>query len=211
MYEDMDIRIKDKFKDYHDNEIVMMIHNGDNGAQEFIMNKYKNLVRIKARTYFLIGADKEDIIQEGMIGLYKAIRDFNNEKKGSFSTFAELCINRQILSAIKAANRQKHIPLNSSLSLNNAANEDSETFIDLLSDGGLTNPEEMLINRENLYRTESKIYHSLSKLERKVLTLYLRGKSYTDIAKIMEREEKSIDNALQRIKRKVWKILKEAM
>lgn len=199
------------FDNLKDEEIIKIIHNGNSLAQEYIINKYKNLVKIKARTYFIMGADKEDIIQEGMIGLYKAIRDFKNNKFSNFYSFADLCITRQIITAIKAANRQKHMPLNSYLSLNRSLfDEDSDcTYIELLSDKKFINPEELLISKEEKNYIESNISAVLSKLESKVLSLYLRGKSYTEIAEIIDKDEKSIDNALQRVKKKVEKIIKQ--
>ncbi len=197
-----------KYENLKDEEIVKLVRDGDEFAQEYIIEKYKRLVKMKARPYFIIGADKEDIIQEGMIGLYKAIRDFDGNY--IFYSFAELCIKRQIISAIKSAARQKHIPLNSSLSLNKVVNDedDDKTYIELFADK-LSNPEELFIDREDKNYIEEKIAHNLSSLEYKVLKLYLRGKSYYEIAAIINKDEKSIDNALQRVKKKVEKILIE--
>jgi len=156
-----------------------------------------------------MGADTEDIIQEGMIGLYKAIRDFNVKKQNNFYAFAELCVTRQLISAIKTANRQKHIPLNSSLSLNRAVyNENDEcTYIEFISDD--TNPETLIIEKEDKNFIEKNIANILSSLENKVLALYLKGKSYTEIADIIEKDEKAIDNALQRVKKKISKLINE--
>lgn len=192
-----------------DEEIVMEAKNGDIVALEFLINKYKNFVKAKARSYFLIGADREDIIQEGMIGLYKAIRDFRDDKLSSFRAFAELCITRQIITAIKTATRQKHIPLNSYVSLNKPIyDEDSDrTLLDILSGSKITDPEELMINREEYNDIEFKMGEILSELEWKVLTLYLEGKSYQEIAVDLERHVKSIDNALQRVKRKLERYL----
>lgn len=197
-----------KYENLKDEEIVKLVRDGDEFAQEYIIEKYKRLVKMKARPYFIIGADKEDIIQEGMIGLYKAIRDFDGNY--IFYSFAELCIKRQIISAIKSAARQKHSPLNSSLSLNKVVNDedDDKTYIELFADK-LSNPEELFIDREDKNYIEEKIAHNLSSLEYKVLKLYLRGKSYYEIAAIINKDEKSIDNALQRVKKKVEKILIE--
>ncbi|MBM4235609.1 MAG: RNA polymerase sporulation sigma factor SigH [Firmicutes bacterium] len=182
---------------------------GDIIALEYLINKYKNFVKAKARSYFLIGADREDIIQEGMIGLYKAIRDFRDDKLSSFRAFAELCITRQIITAIKTATRQKHIPLNSYVSLNKPIyDEDSDrTLLDILSGTKITDPEELMINREEYNDIEYKMGEILSELEWKVLTLYLEGKSYQEIAIDLERHVKSIDNALQRVKRKLERYL----
>lgn len=192
-----------------DEEIVMEAKGGDIIALEFLINKYKNFVKAKARSYFLIGADREDIIQEGMIGLYKAIRDFRDDKLSSFRAFAELCITRQIITAIKTATRQKHIPLNSYVSLNKPIyDEDSDrTLLDILSGTKITDPEELMINREEYKDIEFKMGEILSELEWKVLTLYLEGKSYQEIAVDLQRHVKSIDNALQRVKRKLERYL----
>ena len=192
-----------------DEDIVMEAKKGDVVALEFLINKYKNFVKAKARSYFLIGADREDIIQEGMIGLYKAIRDFRDDKLSSFRAFAELCITRQIITAIKTATRQKHIPLNSYVSLNKPIyDEDSDrTLLDILSGTKITDPEELMINREEYNDIEYKMGEILSELEWKVLTLYLEGKSYQEIAVDLERHVKSIDNALQRVKRKLERYL----
>ena len=178
-------------------------------AQEYLLNKYKNFVRAKARSYFLIGAEREDIIQEGMIGLYKAIRDFRAEKLSSFRAFAELCVTRQIITAIKTATRQKHIPLNSYISLNKPVyEEDSDrTLLDILSGAKITDPEELIISREEFSNIEEKLNQILSDLEWRVLMNYLDGKSYQEIAMELARHVKSIDNALQRVKRKLEKYL----
>ncbi|MEW5783685.1 MAG: RNA polymerase sporulation sigma factor SigH [Bacillota bacterium] len=192
-----------------DEDIVCEAKDGNTIALEFLINKYKNFVKAKARSYFLIGADREDIIQEGMIGLYKAIRDFKGDKLSSFRAFAELCITRQIITAIKTATRQKHIPLNSYVSLNKPIyDEDSDrTLLDILSGTKITDPEELMINREEYNDIEFKMGEILSDLEWKVLTLYLEGKSYQEIAVDLRRHVKSIDNALQRVKRKLERYL----
>ncbi|HWR61836.1 MAG TPA: RNA polymerase sporulation sigma factor SigH [Clostridia bacterium] len=192
-----------------DEEIVLSAREGNTASLEYIINKYKNFVRAKARSYFLIGADKEDIVQEGMIGLYKAIRDFRNDKLSSFRAFAELCITRQIITAIKTATRQKHIPLNSYVSLNKPIydEESDRTLLDILTATKITDPEELIISREELVSIESKIGEILSDLELEVLMSYLQGKSYQEIACDLDRHVKSIDNALQRVKRKLEKYL----
>ncbi|MCL4521639.1 MAG: RNA polymerase sporulation sigma factor SigH [Firmicutes bacterium] len=192
-----------------DEEIVEGARDGSGEALEYLINKYKNFVRAKARSYFLIGADREDIIQEGMIGLYKAIRDFRSDKLASFRAFAELCITRQIITAIKTATRQKHIPLNSYISLNKPIyEEDSErTLLDVISNARVSDPEEMVINREELGDIEEKMGEILSDLEWKVLMAYLDGRSYQEIAIDLKRHVKSIDNALQRVKRKLERYL----
>ena len=199
------------YSEMTDEEIVQLCHNGDSLSEEYLLNKYKNFVRSKARSYFLIGADHEDIVQEGMIGLYKAIRDFKPEKLSSFRAFAELCITRQIITAIKTATRQKHIPLNSYVSLNKPLydEESDRTLLDILMEGTTSNPEDMIINQENLGNIHQKINEVLSGLEQEVLAAYLDGKSYQEIAEALGRHVKSIDNALQRVKRKLEKYLEE--
>ncbi|MGB9792428.1 MAG: RNA polymerase sporulation sigma factor SigH [Thermacetogeniaceae bacterium] len=194
-----------------DEEIVEMARDGDSAALEYLINKYKNFVRAKARSYFLIGADREDIIQEGMIGLYKAIRDFRCDKLSSFRAFAELCITRQIITAIKTATRQKHIPLNSYVSLNKPIyDEDSDrTLLDVISGSRISDPEELIISREEFDDIEEKMGEILSSLEWKVLMFYLEGKSYQEMASDLNRHVKSIDNALQRVKRKLERYLEK--
>jgi RNA polymerase sporulation-specific sigma factor len=194
-----------------DEEIVKLAKNGEEIATEYLINKYKNFVRVKAKSYFLVGADREDIIQEGMIGLYKAIRDFRADKLSSFRAFAELCITRQIITAIKTATRQKHIPLNSYISLNKPIyDEDSDrTMLDILSGTKITDPEEVFISHELSDDLREKIQENLSDLESQVLLSYLEGKSYQEMAKELARHVKSIDNALQRVKRKIEKTLGE--
>lgn len=192
-----------------DEEWVQLAKAGDNAALEYLINKYKNFVRAKARSYFLIGADREDIIQEGMIGLYKAIRDFRGDKLSSFRAFAELCVTRQIITAIKTATRQKHIPLNSYVSLNKPIYDDESdrTLIDVISGARMSDPEELIISREEFDDIEEKIGEILSALEWQVLMAYLDGKSYQEIAAELRRHVKSIDNALQRVKRKLERYL----
>lgn len=201
-----------RFEDMPDEEIVALVRDGaDDAAIEYLINKYKNFVRAKARSYFLIGADREDIIQEGMIGLYKAIRDFRHDKLASFRAFAELCITRQIITAIKTATRQKHMPLNSYVSLNKPIydEESDRTLLDVLSGVKVTDPEELIINQENFSDIESKMGEFLSDLEWKVLMYYLEGKSYQEIADDLDRHVKSIDNALQRVKRKLERYIQK--
>lgn len=190
-------------------EIVLKASNGDKIALEYIIKKYKNFVKAKAKSYFLIGADKEDIIQEGMIGLYKAIRDFDATKTNSFRGFAEICITRQIITAIKTATRQKHIPLNSYISLNKPIydEESDRTLLDIITTSIISDPEELIISKEELQHIQRKMDELLSDLEQDVLELYLNGKSYQYIADRLERDVKSIDNALQRVKRKLEKHL----
>ncbi|WMJ80323.1 RNA polymerase sporulation sigma factor SigH [Clostridium sp. MB40-C1] len=192
-----------------DEEIAIKAKNGNGEAQEYLINKYKNFVKAKAKSYFLIGADKEDIYQEGMIGLYKAIRDFKSDKLSSFKAFAELCVTRQIITAIKTATRQKHIPLNTYISLNKPIydEESDRTLLDILSAVKVSDPEEVVISKEEVIKIENEIEGVLSELEYEVLNSYLEGKSYQEIACDLDRHSKSIDNALQRVKRKLEKCL----
>jgi len=194
-----------------DEELVVMARSGNDRALEYLLCKYQNFVKAKAKSYFLIGADKEDIYQEGMIGLFKAIRDFKDDKLASFKVFAELCITRQIITAVKTATRQKHIPLNTYISLNKPIydEESDRTLLDILSGIRVSDPEELIIDREEMENIESKIEEVLSGLEMEVLNSYLDGKSYQEIASDLDRQAKSIDNALQRVKRKLEKCLEQ--
>jgi len=204
--------IQQRFADKTDEQIVAMAQAGDSIALEHLLGKHKNFVRSKARSYFLIGADHEDIVQEGMIGLFKAIRDYLPDRLSSFRAFAELCITRQIITAIKTATRQKHVPLNSYISLNKPVfdEESDRTLMDVIVEGRAQNPEELIIGRENLISIRDRVDQALSKLEQDVLNAYLDGKSYQEIAEKLGRHVKSIDNALQRVKRKLEKFLEEA-
>lgn len=198
-----------EFKEKLDEEVVVQAKEGNSRAQEYLISKYENFVKSKSKSYFLIGADKEDIYQEGMIGLYKAIRDFNPDKLTSFRAFAELCITRQIITAIKTATRQKHIPLNTYISLNKPIYEEESdrTLIDVLSELKINDPEELVIGKEQIKHMEGEMNKVLSGLEKEVLQCYLDGKSYQEIASDLDRQAKSIDNALQRVKRKLEKCL----
>jgi RNA polymerase sporulation-specific sigma factor len=197
------------YKQLEDEQLVELVHQGDGDALDFLIHKYQNFVRAKARSYFLVGADREDIIQEGMIGLYKAVRDFKGDKLSSFKAFAELCITRQMITAIKTATRQKHIPLNSYVSLDKPIYDDESdrTLMDVISGTKAMDPEELIVNREEVDDIELKMTELLSDLERKVLALYLDGRSYQEISEELNRHVKSIDNALQRVKRKLEKYL----
>ena len=200
---------KTPYEGMTDEDVALLARDGDEAALELLMMKYKNFVRSKARSYFLIGADHEDIVQEGMIGLFKAIRDFRPDKLTSFRAFAELCVTRQIITAIKTATRQKHIPLNSNVSLNRPIydEESDRTLMDVLSEVQMAGPEELLISQEDYSSVENRISEVLSDLEMEVLNSYLEGKSYQEIAQDLGRHVKSIDNALQRVKRKLEKSL----
>ncbi len=205
------IQLKTRFADQTDEQVAMQAQGGDTVALEYLLAKYKNFVRSKARSYFLIGADHEDIVQEGMIGLFKAIRDYQPDRLSSFRAFAELCITRQIITAIKTATRQKHVPLNSYVSLNKPIydEESDRTLMDVIVEGHAQNPEELIIGREDLVSIRDRVDQVLSGLEQDVLAAYLDGKSYQEIALKLGRHVKSIDNALQRVKRKLEKFLEE--
>lgn len=190
-----------------DETLVERGRGGDDGAIEALLERYRHYARAKARTYFLAGGDKEDIVQEGMIGLYKAIRDFQAEHETAFRAFAELCITRQIISAIKSSTRQKHRPLNSYVSLSKPAHDDygddEAPLAESLADRQISDPAELVISADELVRIKQTMGRVLSDLEVQVLRLYLEGNSYQQIAETMGRHAKSIDNALQRIKRKL--------
>jgi len=203
------------YHDYTDEELLSRLRDGENGITDFLMEKYKNLVRSKAKTMFILGADNEDLIQEGMIGLFKAIRDYDSGRDASFYTFADLCIARQMYTAIQASGRKKHMPLNTYISLySNMAQDGSREegtdaiLVNALAATGETNPEELFIDKENAELLEQKIHRELSPFERQVLDLYMTGMSYIQIAKVLGRDEKSADNALQRIKAKLRKVLR---
>lgn len=194
-----------------DEELLAMHRAGNPRAEDTLYARYKQIVRSKARTYFLIGADREDIIQEGMIGLYKAVLDYQPDRQASFRSFAELCITRQIISAIKSATRKKHMPLNTYISFNRSVfdGDNERPLIDVLTSTRMTDPEEVLIGRENYAAVADSIEHSLSKLEHSALGLYLYGYSYQQIADALQVTTKSVDNAIQRVKKKLEARLQE--
>ena len=204
-----------KYKTMDDEDIVDIAMSENPVALEYLLYKYKYFVRSKARSYFLIGADRDDIIQEGMIGLYNAIRDYDKNKLTSFKSFAEICITRQIITAIKSATRQKHMPLNSYVSLNKPVyEEESErTLLDMISGNKTTDPMELFISREDMDIMEHRIGKILSELEMEVLMSYIDGKTYQEISTELNRHVKSIDNALQRVKRKLERkfVIKEQL
>lgn len=193
------------FTGLSDEELIICVQRGSADALDFLITKYQSFVKMKARSYFMMGGDREDIIQEGMIGLYKAIRDFRDDRLSSFKAFAELCITRQIITAIKTATRQKHIPLNTSVSLDKPVyDEESErTLLDVIASSELDDPEDLMIFKEDYVHMEEEINKVLSGLEKQVLSLYLDGQSYQEISDELNRQVKSVDNALQRIKRKL--------
>ena len=186
----------DKIKD---EELIFRFKQGETEILDYLMEKYKNMVRKKARAMFLIGGDNDDLIQEGMIGLFKAVRDYQPEKEASFQTFARICVDRQIYNAIQNSNRQKHQPLNSYISLSQEDGENEEHLPDMW----VENPESLIIDQENVRDLEQEITCTLSPMENQVLDYYLDGNGYTEIAKIMGKTPKSIDNALQRIRGKI--------
>lgn len=196
---------------YSDEELIVRLRDGEADIMDFILNKYKNLVRSKAKSMYILGADREDLIQEGMVGLFKAVRDYDSGRDASFYTFAELCISRQMYTAVQASGRQKHMPLNTYISLyaNTAEQgEEAETeLLNTLSDVSDRSPEELLIDKENLELLEKMIDKELSGFEKQVLDLYVTGMSYSQIAKVLGRDDKSTDNALQRIKHKLRKVV----
>ena len=200
-----------KYEQATDEELIDRIRNGETSITDYICDKYKNLVRSKAKSMYILGADSEDLIQEGMIGLFKAVRDYDSGRDASFYTFADLCISRQMYTAVQAAKRQKHIPLNSYVSLyaNNAEKEEGEerNLLEALADPSELNPEELFLDKERVAYLEQVIENELSNFEKQVLDLYMTGMSYTQIAKVLGRDEKSADNALQRLKSKIKKML----
>lgn len=201
--------MSDRYEDLRDEEIIARIRKGENSGVDFLLEKYKNLVRKKARALYLIGGDSDDLIQEGMIGLYKAIRDFQPEKENSFYGFANLCIERQLYNAIKGANRLKNSPLNTYVSLDvpvggdDNSEESRQTLGETLEKEGISNPEDILIDRERVGKIENYIKNHLSSFEQNVVSLYIEGMNYQQIAERLMKPPKSIDNALQRIKKKL--------
>ena len=202
--------ISDDEADVDDN-MVFRAKAGDEKSLNHILKKYRNFVRSKAKPFFIGGADKEDILQEGMIGLFKAIRDYDEEKTVSFRAFAELCVTRQIITAVKAATRQKHIPLNSYISLNKPMSEEDpdKTLMDMMKNSHISDPEQLIISKEEMKLIEEKTKEMLSEFETRVLSLYLKGYSYNEISEKLCKHPKSVDNALQRIKRKFEKYLEQ--
>lgn len=206
---------KEEFEVMDEKEVIAYAREGDNNAVDYLMEKYKNLVRQKARRLYIVGGDTEDLIQEGMIGLYKALRDYEPEKNASFYTFADLCISRQIYSAIKTSNRKKNQPLNTYISFyapagkKNEETEEDITLVDVMFWNKNANPEKIVVDKEYINVIEYELERRLSQMENEVLKLYIEGYSYIQIAEILEKSPKSIDNTLQRIKAKVATILQE--
>lgn len=198
------------FMDHSDESIVKFVREDHDDALDYLMRKYKLLVEKKAKSYFLMGASRDDIVQEGMIGLFKAIRDYQFDKEASFYSFADLCITRQMISAVKAATRKKHMPLNKYVSLDKPVfddDQDKTVLLELMPSKKSINPEDVYIGEENLHFIEDALAKKLSGFEKEVLDQYVAGRSYVEIADMMDKSPKSIDNALQRIKKKVLKII----
>ena len=184
-----------------DGRLVRLAQSGDNDAMEQLCAEYKDTVRMLARPYFLIGADRDDLIQEGMIGLFKAVRDYKSDKEASFYSFAQLCITRQLSSALEASNRKKHMPLNTYISFSQSDSDGTE-FEEMLQDD-IASPEQLLIEKEKFKEFKEQLWNKLSNMEKKVLQLYLEGNNYTSIARMLGKSDKSIDNALSRIRQKL--------
>ena len=205
--------MKEDYGQYTDEELLIRLRDGETAITEYIMNKYKNLVRSKAKSMYILGADSDDLIQEGMIGLFKAVRDYDIGRDASFSTFADLCVSRQMYTAVQASRRQKHIPLNTYISLDNSAGTnregEEEKLVNVLAFRSGQSPEEMVIDRENVTQLERTIEKELSSFEKQVLDLYLTGMGYQQIARVLGKDDKSTDNALQRIKTKLKKAIRE--
>ena len=200
----------EKYANLTDEQIISQIKEGDEQALSFLLDKYKDLVNSKVGKYFIIGAEREDIIQEGMIGLYKAIRGFEHCNNNTFKTFANLCIERQLITAIKSSNRQKHMPLNSYLSLNTSAydnDEDGTELIETFEVDTIEDPLETIMKKESFDEIQKTMHKSLSKFEEQVLDRYIQGESYEIIAKRLDTPVKSVDNAIQRIRKKAIKNL----
>ncbi|MBR1931283.1 MAG: RNA polymerase sporulation sigma factor SigH [Lachnospiraceae bacterium] len=202
------------YTDYHqmtDEELIDRLRGGEAPVMDYICDKYKNLVRSKAKSMFILGADGEDLIQEGMIGLFKAVRDYDSGRDASFLTFADLCVSRQMYTAVQAAKRQKHMPLNTYVSIysNFAEQENGEVrnLLEEITDNASSDPETLFLDKERVAYLESAIDSELSAFEKQVLDLYMTGMSYSQIAKVLGRDEKSTDNALQRLKGKIKKML----
>lgn len=201
----------DTYETLIDEELLPQIHAGDAIATEYILNKYEQIVHKKANGYFLMGSDRDDVVQEGRIGLFKAIADYDKNKKSSFRSFAELCITRQIITSVKSATRLKHLPLNSYVSIYKPVHEEEETrtLLEMLNDEANIDPLEQIVNKENSKSIKNAIMKALTKLEWDVLSYYMHGYTYEEIAYKLNRHEKSIDNALQRVRRKVGELMKE--
>ena len=202
--------MSDVYEGLTDEELIDRLRGGERQITDYIMDKYKNLVRKKAKSMYILGADNDDLIQEGMIGLFKAVRDYDPGRDASFYTFADLCISRQMYNAVQASRREKHTPLNTYISLNADMTEtgsdgNSTELVNVIASAVETNPEQLMIDRENVADIEAIIEKELSSFEKQVLDLYITGMSYSQIARVLSRDVKSTDNALQRLKSKLRK------
>ncbi len=191
------------YQEMSDEQLIGQLRSGDSGVMDYILDKYKPLVRKKANAVFLIGGETDDLIQEGMIGLFKAVRDYDGGREASFFSFAELCITRQLYKAVEASNRKKHAPLNTYISFYSETGEEGHSLAETLTTGGMGDPEQMIIDQENLKQFWDGLREHLSPMEQQVLDEYLQGNNYQQIAEHMNKQPKTIDNALQRIKTKV--------
>ena len=200
---------REKYESMTDEYLIALFRDGDQEAMEFLLDKYKEMVLRKARSMYILGGDSDDLIQEGMLGLFKAVRDYDCGRDASFRTFAQLCVTRQLYTAVTASTRKKHLPLNTAISLSRPLREnggdEEEEFMDCLEADASSNPEEYIIGQEEMERLEEKIEKELSPLEKQVLELHLTGMGYVEIAHVLNRDEKSTDNALQRIRTKLKK------
>lgn len=204
------MRENSDYQQMTDEELIDNLRNGDDRIMDFICDKYKNLVRSKAKSMFILGGDNEDLIQEGMIGLFKAVRDYDAGRDASFYTFADLCISRQMYTAVQASNRQKHLPLNNYVPIHGSSSgeeKEEATLLQTLASRVELNPEEVFLDKERVAYLEQAIDKELSSFEKQVLDLYMTGMPYTQIAKVLGRDAKSTDNALQRLKGKIKKML----
>lgn len=196
-----------------DEQLICELRAGEEAITDYIMEKYKNMVRQKAKAMYLLGGENDDLIQEGMIGLFKAVRDYDPAQEASFASFADLCVSRQLYTAIVASRRKKHLPLNSYISLYETggaeADGNTQPLLEMIEDEKERNPEEMLLNRESMEQVEGKLKERLSSLENRVLYLHLQGIDYTTIAKLIDKSPKAVDNALQRIRAKAQEIVKK--
>lgn len=202
------VKMSEVYEGFTDEELIDRLRSGERGITDYIMDKYKNLVRNKAKSMYILGADNDDLIQEGMIGLFKAVRDYDSGRDASFYTFADLCISRQMYNAVQASRREKHIPLNTYISLYADMTEaesdgNSTELVNVIASAVETNPEQLMIDRENVADIEAIIEKELSSFEKQVLDLYITGMSYSQIARVLSRDAKSTDNALQRLKAKL--------
>lgn len=201
------------FEKHTDEELILLFQDGEKSVEEYLLNKYKNMVRKKAGSMYILGGDRDDLIQEGMIGLFKAMRDYDIGRDASFASFADLCVSRQMYTAVQAARRKKHAPLNTYVSLSGSGENEADSekkardILEAIPSLIEKNPEELVIDQENLELLQQKIEQELSSFEKQILDLYITGMTYSQIAKVLGRDEKSTDNGLSRVKIKLKKLL----